>query len=63
MNVSGDEAKRWNAIRLDSFAVINDGLLVSADEQTGEIKWIDRAGEKRELTLGAHAIRLVLAGR
>ena len=64
MNVAGDEAKRWNAVRLDSFAVINDpGSLLSADDQTGEVKWLDHTGEKRELTLGAHAIRLVLAGR
>ncbi len=59
MEVSGDDAKSWNAVRLDSFAVINDGMLVSADCATGAVKWKDKTDQERTLTLGDHAIRLV----
>ena len=61
MQVSGDEAKRWNAVRLDSFRNVNEGELVSADDQTGDVSWKDKTGEVKTLTLGLHAIRLIPA--
>lgn len=62
-SVQGDDAKRFNAVRLDSFANVNTGELVEADELTGKIVWTDSTGNKREVTLGSHAIKLVPARR
>ena len=59
MTVSGEEAKLYNAVRLDSFLNVNQGILVSANEATGEVAWTDKAGETKIVTLGDHAIRLV----
>ena len=60
MIVSGDEAKRSDAVRLDNFESINGpGKLVFADDVLGVVKWLDRAETAKEITLGAHAIRIV----
>lgn len=61
--VSGEEAARFNAVRLDSFACVNEGELVEADDLTGLVKWKDKAAVVREQTLGAHAIRIVPRAR
>lgn len=61
--VSGEEAARCNAVRLDSFLNVNDGELVEADDVSGLVRWRDRAGEVRETTLGAGAIRITRRGR
>ncbi len=61
MQVSGEEANRWIAVRLDSFAQVNQGELVSADDQTGAVSWKDKTGEIKNISLGLHAIRLVPA--
>lgn len=63
MNVTGEEAKRFNAVRLDNFANANAGELVEADDQTGLVKWKDSVGEVKSVTLGAHAIRIVPRAR
>lgn len=59
MNISGEEAKLYDAIRLDSFARVNQGMLIEADDATGMVAWIDKTGERKEARLGDHAIRLV----
>ncbi len=61
MQVSGEDAKRWNAVRLDNFQNANQGELVSADDQTGAVSWKDKTGAVKNITLGLHAIRLILA--
>lgn len=61
--VSGEEAARFNAVRLDSFACVNDGVLVEADDQSGMVKWKDKAGEIKTATLGEHAIRIIPRAR
>ena len=50
MQVSGDAAKEYYAVRLDSFATVNAGLLLFADDQTGEVRWTDKSGEAKSLT-------------
>ena len=62
-SVAGDEAASYNAVRLDSYANVNQGPLTYADTETGEVRWKDSVGEVRTKTLGVHAIRLVLASR
>ena len=59
MIVSGEEAKLYDAVRLDSFVTVNQGVLVKADDQTGEVAWTDKAGETKVVMLGDHRIRLV----
>jgi hypothetical protein len=59
MRIHGDDAKKYNAIRLDSFANANQSELVLADDQTGEVSYTDKAGELKSVTLGLHAIRIV----
>lgn len=64
MTVSGDEARLFKAIRLDSYLDVNKGELLSADETTGAVSWRDHVnGETRSIMLGAHAIRIVPRGR
>lgn len=63
MNVSGEDAARFNAVRLDSYANVNDGELIEANDLTGLVKWKDRAGEVREKTLGEHQIRIIPRAR
>lgn len=62
-SVQGDDAKRFNAVRLDSFANVNTGELVEADEQSGLVRWKDTGDTVKSVTLGDHAIKLVLARR
>ena len=59
MTVSGDDAKLYNAIRLDTFENANKGPLVSADDATGEVVYLDPTGEQKKLVLGDHTIRLL----
>lgn len=63
MTVTGDDAKRFNAVRLDSFAIVNSGELIAADEATGAVRWKDRTGTEQSLTLGSAAIRIVSKAR
>lgn len=63
MNVSGEEAARFNAVRLDSYACVNEGELVEANDATGLVKWKDKAGEIKEKTLGEHQIRIIPRAR
>lgn len=63
MIVSGEDAPRFNAVRLDSYANVNKGDLVEADDQTGLVKWRDSTGEIKTTTLGEHAIRIVPRAR
>lgn len=59
MNISGEDAARYNAVRLDSCENVNKGPLVSADDVTGTVVYRDAAGEPKTVVLGDHAIRLV----
>ncbi len=59
MRLVEDDASPFNAVRLDSFATVNNGPLVLVDDQTGEVAWIDKSGEMRTITLGLHSIRIV----
>lgn len=60
MRVEGDTAKHYVAVRLDSYLNAHQGELILADEDTGEVKWKDKTGVERSLTLGGHAIRIRL---
>ncbi len=59
MNVTGDEAAKYEAIRSDDFTVINLGPLMAANEETGEVWWKDSTGQERSINLGPHAVRIV----
>ena len=59
MIVSGEAAAAFNAVRLDSFENANKGTLVSADSETGEVRYLDVTGEEKRLVLGDHAIRIL----
>jgi hypothetical protein len=59
MKVENEEAKHYNAVRLDNFNLANKGVLTLADDQTGEVHYTDQAGETKTMTLGAHAIRIL----
>lgn len=59
MNVSGDEAKGYRAVRLDSLENANKGELVSADDETGLVVYKDKTGEEVRLPLPAHSIRIL----
>ena len=63
MTVTGEEAARFNAVRLDSFSNVNDGELVEADTLTGKVAWKDKAGVLKTVTLGDHCITLVTRTR
>ena len=63
MQVSGEAAAAWNAVRLDSFETINKGPLVSADTDTGAVSWKDKTGTTQTVTLGPHVVKLVSAKR
>ena len=46
MIVAGDEAKKYDAVRLDSYNTVNDpGTLIFADDALGVVKWVDRVGQ------------------
>ena len=59
MNVSGEAAAAYDAVRLDSFENANKGPLVSADTDTGVVVYKDVTGEEKTVELGPHALRLV----
>lgn len=59
MLVSGEDAKRFNAVRLDSYANVNTGELVEADDATGVVKWHDTPDTVKTVSLGERQIRLV----
>jgi hypothetical protein len=61
MQVSGEEAHKYQAVRRDSLLTINQGVLILADDETGEVKWTDRAGREKSLKLGASAVRILPA--
>lgn len=58
MKVQGEEAARMQAVRTDSFATINDGDLVSADTESGEVVWTDKTGTQRSVRVGPHILRI-----
>lgn len=62
MNVSGENAKSYDAVRLDSFAIVNRGELVSADDLTGIVIYKDTSDSTKTITLGEHAIRILPKG-
>jgi hypothetical protein len=60
MNISGEEAARFDAVRLDSGNTVNRGELVEADEQTGVVSWKDHVtGETKSVTVDSCAIKIV----
>lgn len=59
MNISGDDAKNYRAVRLDSLENANKGELVSADDETGLVVYKDKTGEEVRLPLPAHSIRIL----
>lgn len=59
MRVAGEEAKRRQAVRLDSCEQVNRGQLTIADDENGFVQWLDPAGELKSVTLGQHAIRIL----
>ena len=61
--VSGEDAARFNAVRLDNFENANRGELVEADDLTGLVRYKDVTGEVKTVTLGDHAIRIMRKGR
>lgn len=59
MKVSGAEAPKYQAVRRDTLETVNKGVLVSADDDTGEVEWKDKANETKSLKLGSNAIRIL----
>ena len=59
MQVLGEAAKDWIAVRLDTFEQVNQGPLVEADDYLGTVKWLDRTGAVRSEMLGSHAIKIL----
>jgi hypothetical protein len=59
MQVSGEAAAAFNAVRLDDFSNANKGKLISADEVTGVVVYQDTPELQKTLTLGDHAIRIL----
>lgn len=59
MTVSGEEAKKWKAIDATSYRDIAVNL-IEANEDTGEVAFLDKTGEKKTVSLGPHRVRLVL---
>lgn len=62
MRVEGENASKFRAVRMDSYADV-PGILVMADEETGEVHTTDKTGEIRKVTLGQHAIKIMSANR
>ena len=59
MKVEGDLAHGYTAVRLDSFeSVEGKGVLVYADDSTGECRWKDKADQICAKTLGPHMISI-----
>lgn len=63
MIVSGEEAARFNAVRLDNFENANRGELVEADDVTGKVVYRDTPESTKTVTLGERAIRILPRGR
>lgn len=63
MNVTGEMASAFDAVRLDSFVTVNQGKLVEADDLTGHVAWKDKAGETKTAVLGERAIRIIPRAR
>ncbi len=63
MKVEGEGAMGYKAVRIDSFADVNQGELISADDVIGQVIWKDKVGEKKEITLGPHSIRIIAVHR
>lgn len=63
MTVTGEAAKAFNAVRLDSLATINLGPLVEADEDTGRVAWKDKADQLQIVTLGPRLVKIIGAHR
>jgi len=63
VKVEGAGAVGYKAVRIDSFADVNQGELVSADDAIGQVIWKDKVGEQKEITLGPHSIRIITAKR
>lgn len=63
MIVSGTEAARFNAVRLDNFENANRGELVEADDVTGKVVYRDTPESTKTVTLGDHAIRILPRAR
>jgi hypothetical protein len=59
MKVEGEAARSHRAVRLDSCENVSKGELVSADDITGEVVRTDKTGERKMLTLGPAAIRIL----
>jgi hypothetical protein len=62
-SVTGDEAKLYDAVSLSSFASVNRGELVEADDVTGRVSWRDTPVSIKTVTLGDHAVKIVRRGR
>ena len=63
MIVSGTEAARFNAVRLDDFTNVNRGPLVEADDVTGKVVYRDTPESTKTVTLGDHSIRIIPRAR
>lgn len=63
MRIEGEDAKRFNAIRLDNFENVNRGELVEADDVTGKVVYRDTPESTKTVVLGERAIRIMARGR
>jgi hypothetical protein len=59
MRVEDKEAPNYNAVRLDNLENANRGILVLADDITGDVVYKDASGSMHSMQLGPHAIRIV----
>lgn len=59
MIVTGDAAKKFDAIRLDSFEPVNKGELLEANEETGMVRWNGHGGGQNSVTLGPKSIKIM----
>lgn len=64
MKVSGEEARSFDAIRLDTFQSVNGkGDLVEADDVTGTVTYKDTPDSQKTITFGMGAIKIMPKGR
>lgn len=63
MLVDGENAKLYDAVRLDDFTAVNKGPLISANEETGSVVFIDSAGNHVGASMGPGTIRIVRRSR
>lgn len=59
MRITGEIARQWSAVRLDSFEQVNSGTLTTADDESGYVEWVDRIGGSHSVSLGPQAIRII----